>query len=308
GGGSEPFGGQCRQRLLRVDHDLGFHDPLLRPASSRDKDPLPSGFARPLRGATVQATMWARVVPMTAACGSRPVVRAVCAVAVIVLLIALEGSRRPWARAGVGPPAGPKARPAKGKMLVSGRGLGDPNFAEAVVLLLAVDEDNGAMGVIVNQPTPIKLGAILPESKPLADRGERVWRGRPVLPPSLVGLVRPKSPPAGAETVFEDVQMLTSRDAVRRSLAGHTPRDRLRAYAGHAGWGPGQLEAEIERGDWTLMPGDAAIVFSDAPEKVWPKLIERAEGQWTRRPGLRGYPHSDSTAAAGSSALGRSSG
>ena len=245
---------------------------------------------------------------MTAACGSRPVVRAVCAVAVLVLLIALEGSRRPWARAGVGPPAGPKARPAKGKMLVSGHGLGDPNFAEAVVLLLAVDEDNGAMGVIVNQPTPIKLGAILPESKPLADRGDRVWRGGPVLPTSLLVLVRAKSPPAGAETVFEDVQMLTSRDAVRRSLAGHTPRDRLRAYAGHAGWGPGQLEAEIERGDWTLMPGDAATVFSDAPEKVWPKLIERAEGQWTRRPALPGYHHSDSTAAAGSSARGRSSG
>src|SRR5262249_13545974 len=174
--------------------------------------------------------------------------------------------------------------------------------------LLAVDQDNGAMGVIVNRPTPIKLSAILPESKSLADRGDRVWRGGPVLPTSLLVLVRAKSPPAGAETVFEDVQMLTSRDAVRRSLAGHTPRDRLRAYAGHAGWGPGQLEAEIEGGDWTLMPRDAAIVFSDAPEKVWPKLIERAEGQWTRRPGLRGYHHSDSTAAAGSSALGRSSG
>src|SRR5262249_9464552 len=133
--------------------------------------------------------------PMTAACGSRPVVRAAGVVAVLVLLVALEGSRRPWARAGIGPPAGPKARPAKGKMLVSGHGLGDPNFAEAVVLLLAVDEDNGAMGVIVNQPTPIKLGAILPESKPLADRGDRVWRGGPVLPTSLLVLVPAKSPP-----------------------------------------------------------------------------------------------------------------
>lgn len=239
---------------------------------------------------------------------SRLAARAACILASLALLLGAEAARRPWARARVGPPAGPNARPAKGKLLVSGHRLGDPNFAESVVLLLAVDEDNGAMGVIVNQPTPIKLGAILPGSKSLADRGDRVWRGGPVLPTSLLVLVRAKSPPDGAETVFEDVQMLTSRDAVRRSLAGHTPRERMRAYAGHAGWGPGQLEAEIARGDWTLMPGDAAIVFSDAPEKVWPKLIERAEGQWTRLPVLPGNHHSDSTTADGSSLRGRSSG
>jgi putative transcriptional regulator len=235
----------------------------------------------------------------------RPGGRAACCLVFLALLVALEAGRRPWARAGGGPPAGPNARPAKGKLLVSGHGLGDPNFAESVILLLAVDQDNGAMGVIVNRPTPIKLSAILPDSKSLADRGDRVWRGGPVLPTSLLVLVRAKSPPDGAETVFEDVQMLTSRDAVRRSLAGHTPRERLRAYAGHAGWGPGQLEEEIARGDWTLMPGDAAVVFSEAPESVWPKLIERAEGQWAR---LAPDHHSDSTTADGSSARGRTSG
>ena len=171
------------------------------------------------------------------------------------------------------------------------------------MLLLAVDEDNGAMGVIVNQPTPIKLGAILPESKPLADRGDRVWRGGPVLPTSLLVLVRAKSPPTGAETVFEDVQMLTSRDAVRRSLAGHTPRERMRATPG-CGMGTGSVEAEIERGDWTLLPGDA-IVFSEAPETVWRKLIERAEGQWTR---LQKDHHSESTTADACSVRGRTSG
>jgi putative transcriptional regulator len=244
--------------------------------------------------------------PGTTVAWSWPVraTRAACCAAVLALLVAV-GIALPWARAASGPPAGPTARPTKGKLLVSGHGLGDPNFAESVVLLLAVDEDNGAMGVIVNQPTPIKLGAILPESKPLADRGDRVWRGGPVLPTSLLVLVRAKSPPTGAETVFEDVQMLTSRDAVRRSLAGHTPRERMRAYAGHAGWGPGQLEAEIERGDWTLLPGDASIVFSEAPETVWRKLIERAEGQWTRLPEDH---HSESTTADACSVRGRTSG
>src|SRR5262249_62160150 len=113
-----------------------------------------------------------------------------------------EGAGGPWARAGVGPPAGPNARPAKGKFLVSGHGLGDPNFAESVILLLAVDDKNGAMGVIVNRPTPIKLSAILPESKSLADRGDRVWRGGPGLPTSLPLLVRAKSPPDRPAPLF----------------------------------------------------------------------------------------------------------
>jgi putative transcriptional regulator len=243
---------------------------------------------------------WSRPVRV-----KRPATRAACSAVFVALLFVAGAAPRPWAGAAVGPPAGPTARPVKGKLLVSGHSLGDPNFAETVVLLLAVDEDNGAMGVIVNQPTPIKLGTILPDSKPLAGRGDRVWRGGPVLPTSLLVLVRAKTPPAGAETVFEDVQMLTSRDAVRRSLMGHTPRERMRAYAGHAGWGPGQLEAEIDRGDWTLLPGDSSIVFSEAPETVWPKLIERAEGQWTRLPGDH---HSDSTTADVCSVRGRTSG
>src|SRR5262245_20164054 len=57
----------------------------------------------------------------------------------------------------------PGGRPAKGKLLVASSDLEDPNFARCVVLLVAYSADEGAMGVIVNQPTPIKLAKILPD-------------------------------------------------------------------------------------------------------------------------------------------------
>jgi putative transcriptional regulator len=178
----------------------------------------------------------------------------------------------------------PGGRPAKGKLLVASSDLEDPNFARSVILLVAYNGDEGAMGVIVNQPTPIKLAKILPQVEGLGARSDRVWRGGPVLPTSLLTLVRSKKPLDDSEPVFEDVRMLTSREAFERTLASKVPGERLRAFAGHAGWGAGQLEAEIARGDWVVMPATSEIVFSSAPDGVWPKLAERAEGEWTFLP------------------------
>jgi putative transcriptional regulator len=203
--------------------------------------------------------------------------------------------------------AAPGGRPAKGKVLVASSDQEDPNFAQSVVLLVAYDQGDGAMGVIVNQPTPIKLAKILPELEGVEDRTDRLWRGGPVLPTSLLTLVRSNKALAGSEPVFDDVRMLTSKEAFARTLESKIPRERVRAFAGHAGWGPGQLESEIVRGDWVVMPATAEIVFSVTPEKVWPKLVQRGEGEWTL---LEPEPdhHSAATDAGGSSARGCSSG
>jgi putative transcriptional regulator len=195
-------------------------------------------------------------------------------------VLALLGGRS-LAHQGVRPTAPSGSPPAAGKLLVAAPRLQDPNFARSVVLLVAYDGVRGAMGVIVNQPTPIELARVLPAPGALAGRGDRVWRGGPVLPSSLLTLIRTKEELADTETVFDDVRMLLSREAFERVLESRVPAERLRAFAGHAGWAPGQLEAEIARGDWTVVPATAATVFSETPEETWPRLQRRSEGQWT---------------------------
>ena len=194
----------------------------------------------------------------------------------------LGGAPEVLAAASPGRPPG--GRPAKGKLLVASSQLEDPNFARSVVLLVAYDDDKGAMGVIVNQPTPIKLAKVLPEVDGIEARSDRLWRGGPVLPTSLLTLVRSKKALEDSEALFDDVRMLTSKEAFERTVASKMPGARIRAFAGHAGWEAGQLEAEIANGDWVVMSASAEIVFSTAPEGIWPKLAERAEGEWTSLP------------------------
>jgi putative transcriptional regulator len=179
---------------------------------------------------------------------------------------------------------GATTRPARGRLLVASAELRDPNFARSVVLLLAYGAE-GALGIVVNRPTPVKLSKLLPDIAGLAKRADTVWMGGPVMPRTILLLVRSKNSPGGGEQIVGDVHMLSRPEAVRRELDADSSPRRLRAYAGSAGWAAGQLDAELARGDWTVVPGGTALVFSDDPDRLWPTLAERAEGQWTRAPG-----------------------
>jgi putative transcriptional regulator len=185
-------------------------------------------------------------------------------------------------------PCAPVAALARGKFLVAARQLSDPNFAETVVLLLAHD-GSGAMGVVVNRPTPVELHKVLPELEALRDRSDTAYLGGPMAPEGLIVLVRTREKLAGSEPVFADVVVTGSSAALERVLVARTPPERLRAYVGYAGWAPRQLDAEVARGDWHVLPGEADAVFSTAPRDLWPRLIERCEGEWVwldeRRPG-----------------------
>jgi len=66
--------------------------------------------------------------------------------------------------------------------------------------------------------------------------------------------------------------------------AARTDGPEFCAYAGSAGWSPGQLDAEVERGYWLIAPGDVSTVFATDPDTVWPELIRRHSGHWVRAP------------------------
>jgi len=181
--------------------------------------------------------------------------------------------RRPW--------TSPRT-PAKGRFLVASETLRDPNFSQTVVLLLEY-KPSGAIGVIINRPTDVELGKALPDIKELRGHREPIYLGGPVAAGLMLLLVRANKRPEGTEAVFRDVYVSGKLDVLRRAASHAVKQTRLRVFAGYAGWGAGQLDREIARGDWHVTDADAASIFETPARNVWPKLSERFSGEWTRR-------------------------
>jgi putative transcriptional regulator len=165
--------------------------------------------------------------------------------------------------------------PAVGKFLVASRKLRDPNFAEAVVLLIQ-HEARGSAGLIINRPTEMPISTALKEMKAAEKRQDPVYAGGPVSPGAVLALVRSRPKPEDAQRLFGDVYSLAGKASLERLLGSGVKRNELRIYIGYAGWSPGQLEAEIEAEAWHVMNADAGAVFDADPDSVWPRLIGRA--------------------------------
>jgi putative transcriptional regulator len=171
--------------------------------------------------------------------------------------------------------------PAKGRFLVASQKLVDPNFAETVVLLLAY-APSGALGVVVNRPTDVRLGSVLRDVEELRSRSDPLFLGGPIAGSVLLVLIRASQRPESSEPIFEGVYLGGSRGALREALRKSRGTNRVRGYAGHAGWGPRQLDHEIARGAWHVTTADATTVFDMEASAIWPKLIQRFSDEWTR--------------------------
>lgn len=171
--------------------------------------------------------------------------------------------------------------PAAGRLLVAEEHLRDPNFARSVVLLLRYGP-GGAMGVIVNRPLPVPVSHVLPEIEAFARRGDVIHLGGPVSMNTAVVVFRGGPKVEGSRRVFDGVSFTMSRSGLEE-LARHVKEADLRVFAGYAGWAPGQLDAEIARGDWQVMVARPEDVFSADPASLWERLRERGgQGQWVR--------------------------
>lgn len=170
--------------------------------------------------------------------------------------------------------------PAKGKFLIAGPEMRDPNFSETVVLLLEYDE-TGALGLIINWPTEMPADQVLPDIEGLAEDRHRVFIGGPVQRGQITLLVQADEAPRDARHVFADIYFSGSGDLLRRLASEADFEGQFRLYLGFAGWGAGQLDAELARGGWRVLPGEAPIVFDPSPETVWSELVERSAVHWT---------------------------
>lgn len=174
-------------------------------------------------------------------------------------------------------------------MLVAARHLdGRTPFARSVILLVDHGPE-GSTGLIVNRPSPMKLSDVMPSRDDVKERGDDLWVGGPVQPTRIMLLARaPERLPEGFP-VFDEVQVLLTKFGMDRAFGRGIPPAAVRAYAGFAGWSPGQLAREIADGDWHVVDADVKSVFSDSPRTVWDELIEKAAGRrWVQR---RAGPH-----------------
>ena len=158
-------------------------------------------------------------------------------------------------------------------LLVARDGLVDSNFAGSAVLVMNHIAD-GPVGVIINRPTPMSVAKLFPDQKRLATIQDKVYFGGPVEFGAVWFLFRAAKPPARAVQALEDVYLSGDRDLLLRLLRREKPMENLRIFVGHAGWAPGQLEAEIGRGDWTLEHAESGAVFKPEAEHPWPSPRE----------------------------------
>jgi putative transcriptional regulator len=170
-----------------------------------------------------------------------------------------------------------------GRLLVATPELGDGTFVRSVVLVLDHDED-GALGVVINRPTPVDVSEVLPTWQPLACEPGVLFQGGPVALDSALGLaVVPGSDesaePLGWRRVVGRLG-LVDLDTPPEVLAAEVTR--LRIFAGYAGWGAGQLEDELGQGAWYVVPADPGGGFEDAfsaaPDGLWRAVLRRQGG------------------------------
>jgi putative transcriptional regulator len=183
-----------------------------------------------------------------------------------VLPFTLGGALRPKAQA---------AGEARGQLLVAEPELADPNFAHTVVLVLEHDE-TGALGLVVNRPIlEVPARELLNR---LGLEGEaapvdlQLYFGGPVDPQSI-GVVHSTDYHRGAtRSLASGIAITSDREILADIATGHGPRSAILAF-GYAGWAPGQLDAELQRGDWAVVPADPALVFGTDDNAKWRKAL-----------------------------------
>ena len=161
----------------------------------------------------------------------------------------------------------------RGALLYAMPELPDPNFARTVVLLLEHGSD-GSLGVVLNRPTARTVDEALDVTAGTSGIDLHVSWGGPVQPEAVLSLVRTARSGPRARTILGEVHLTPDLDEVKQVLGERGGRLRVRIFSGYAGWGRGQLEAEVRAGNWVPEPADAATVFSTEPSLMWEKVRE----------------------------------
>lgn len=162
----------------------------------------------------------------------------------------------------------------RGKLLIASPALPDPTFARSVVLI-AEHTSDGAMGLVLNRPSEAEVAVAVGELGGIVATGDLVYEGGPVQPSAVMVLAEFNDPTAAAAIVLGDVGFLPAQGDPGALADGLR---RARVFAGHSGWSPGQLDAELEEGSWIVVAARIDDVFAPDPDELWGEALERKGG------------------------------
>lgn len=165
----------------------------------------------------------------------------------------------------------------RGSLLISSGGLYDPNFRHTVVLI-GEHNSEGALGVVLNRALDVTVEEAVPPLAYLVPVEEPLHEGGPVQPTAPILLVELERPELADILVFGSIGFISGEipDGIEESIV------RARVFAGYSGWGPGQLEAEMTEDSWIVDPAREDDVFTDSPDLLWSRVLERKGPEYRR--------------------------
>lgn len=176
-------------------------------------------------------------------------------------------------------------------LLVAHPRLDGSDFARTVVLV-AFPQDAGPTGVVLNRPLGITLGTLFEEQPEIAKREDMVFSGGPVQPDGMLFVFRAAEHPVKALPVIDDIYLSADGKLFDALMARPEDAAAQRFFVGYSGWAEGQLDAEVKRGDWFVLPADADVIYQMPTETMWEALLLRATAETAGNrsrlpPGLR---------------------
>ena len=164
-----------------------------------------------------------------------------------------------------------------GRLLISPPQLGDPNFERSVVLMLAHNAD-GALGLVLNQPTALACSEVVPSWGEAICAPTNVFRGGPVETQAIIALARTTrlgdDRPVWA-WLFDEIGTVD----LEMGMDAFDGVDQVRVFAGYAGWGALQLESELAGDGWYVVNAEPGDAFSVDPTNLWANVLRRQRAE-----------------------------
>jgi putative transcriptional regulator len=165
----------------------------------------------------------------------------------------------------------------KGQLLLDSGQLRGSFFQRTVVLICQHDPE-GAFGLVLNRSAGTKAGDMIVADLPESLKASPLFFGGPVQPSALSLLLTDTFIPDG--NVMPNLSLGHSLDALLEAGESFSASQRVKMFAGYAGWSPGQLEDELKRDAWLTHPASLDLVFDSHPEQLWQRILRQKGWQY----------------------------